>query len=79
MAGDRFVVEAQRQAVGIAIRVPGGFQFFASHPSVSELDGRVFPHAKTIVRRANEIAKFDDPRAKRWASRAASSKSAPSR
>ena len=45
---DRFVVEADRQVVGIAVRVPGGFQFFSSNPDYQGLEGTVFPRARSV-------------------------------
>ena len=45
---DRFVVEANRQVVGIAVRVPGGFQFFCSNPDYRGLEGTVFPRARSV-------------------------------
>ena len=45
---DRFVVESDRRVVGIAVRVPGGFQFFCSNPNFRRLEGTVFPRARSI-------------------------------
>lgn len=52
---DRFVVEADRRIVGIGVRVPGGFQFFASDPDFDGLEGKVFPRARSL---AHEVAQF---------------------
>lgn len=46
---DRFVVEADKKVVGIAIRVPGGFRFVCSDPDFSSMDSRVFPHARALA------------------------------
>ena len=47
---DRFVVESDRRVVGIAVRVPGGYQFFCSNPDFRGLEGTVFPRARSIER-----------------------------
>jgi hypothetical protein len=46
----RFSVEFDRRTVGIAVRVPGGFMFFASSDDFEPLDGRLFPRARAIER-----------------------------
>jgi hypothetical protein len=53
---DHFVVQAEKQVVGIAVRVPGGFRFFTSDPDFKGLETQVFPRAKSIDRLAAEIA-----------------------
>ena len=56
---DRFVVEADRRIVGVAVRSPGGYRFFSSDAAYSGLEGRTFARAKALassvakVRRAN--------------------------
>lgn len=54
---DRFVVEANRRVVGIAVRVAGGYQFFSSNPAYRGLDSQVFPHARTVTHMAQEVAR----------------------
>lgn len=54
---DRFVVEADRRVVGIAVRVKGGFRFFTSDERFRALESRTFPRLKAIVARAAEIAR----------------------
>ncbi len=54
---ERFVVEAERRPVGVAVRVPGGFKFFSSDPDYLEIEGETFPRAKTMARRVAEIAR----------------------
>ncbi|TFI58010.1 hypothetical protein E2493_12510 [Sphingomonas parva] len=54
---DRFVVEADKRVVGVAIRVPGGFKFFASDTAFQEAEARVFPRAKAMARRIADIAR----------------------
>jgi hypothetical protein len=46
---DRFVVEADKKVVGIAIRVRGGFQFVCSDPEFRSLDTRIFPRARGLI------------------------------
>lgn len=45
---DRFVVEADRRIVGIAVKVPGGFQFFCSDENYRSLENQTFPRARVI-------------------------------
>lgn len=54
---DRFVVEAERRVVGIAIRVPGGFRFVASDPDFYAVDRKVFPRARLLVSRVAALAR----------------------
>ena len=54
---DRFVVEADKRVVGIAIRVPGGFRFFHSDPDFRSLDRKLFRRAKGLVSRVVEFAR----------------------
>jgi len=54
---DRFVVEANKKVVGIAVRVKGGFKFFASDAEFQEAEARVFPRAKAMARRIADIAR----------------------
>jgi hypothetical protein len=46
----RFAVEFDRRTVGIAVRVPGGFMFFASSDEFERLDGRLFSRARALER-----------------------------
>lgn len=57
MQSDRFSVEFDRRTVGIAVRVPGGFMFFASNEDFEEIDGRVFPRARAIERQLRKVAR----------------------
>jgi len=52
----RFAVEFDRRTVGIAVRVPGGFMFFASADDFAELDGRLFRRARAIERHLKRVA-----------------------
>jgi hypothetical protein len=53
----RFAVEFDRRTVGIAVRVPGGFMFFASVDEFNELDGRLFRRARAIERQLQKVAR----------------------
>jgi hypothetical protein len=52
----RFAVEFDRRTVGIAVRVPGGFMFYASDDRFNELNGRLFPRARVIERQLKKVA-----------------------
>jgi hypothetical protein len=52
---DRFVVEADRRVVGIAVRAPGGYKFFTSDAGYACLEGRVFARARVL---SNAVAKL---------------------
>lgn len=60
MTSQRFAVEFDHRTVGIAVRVPGGFLFYASDSRFDEMDGRVFRRARAIQR---ELKKGDQ---KKW-------------
>jgi hypothetical protein len=53
----RFAVEFDRRTVGIAVRVPGGFMFYASDDRFRDMDGRVFRRARVIERQLTRVAK----------------------
>jgi hypothetical protein len=53
----RFAVELKRRTVGIAVRLAGGFVFFASDRAFEEMDGRTFARAREIERQLKKIAK----------------------
>ena len=57
MITQRFAVEFDRRTVGIAVRVPGGFMFYASDDRFDEMDGRLFRRARAIERELRRIAK----------------------
>lgn len=46
---DRFLVEFERRAVGVAVRVAGGFRFFASDPQFGGLENRIFPRVRSLM------------------------------
>jgi len=53
----RFSVEFGGRTVGIAVRVAGGFIFYASNDDFEEMDGHLFPRARTIERQLKKVAK----------------------
>ena len=57
MITQRFSVEFNRRTVGIAVRVPGGFMFYASDDRFNEMDGALFPRARAIERRLVKVAR----------------------
>ena len=57
MPSQRFAVEFDRRVVGIAVRVPGGFMFFASDDDFEHLDGELFPRARAIARRLEKVSR----------------------
>lgn len=58
-----FVVEAGRKVVGLAVRVPGGFEFFSSDSDYRALEGKTFRRGRAIVHRAAQLARSLRPRA----------------
>jgi hypothetical protein len=57
MITQRFSVEFNRRTVGIAVRVPGGFIFYASSDAFDEMDGKPFPRARAIERELRRVVK----------------------
>jgi hypothetical protein len=57
MISQRFAVEFDRRTVGIAVRVPGGFMFYASDGRFGQMDGRMFPRARAIERELRKVTK----------------------
>jgi hypothetical protein len=55
MFDDRFLIESDGRAVGVAVRVRGGFMFFSSDPDLKELEAKIFPRAKSIGQRVAEF------------------------
>ena len=56
IVSDRFVVEADRRVVGIAVRAPGGYKFFSSDADYNRFEGQTFARARVL---ANAIAKLN--------------------
>ncbi|MFL6755787.1 MAG: hypothetical protein ACJ8EH_13075 [Sphingomicrobium sp.] len=57
MTTQRFAVEFDHRTVGIAVRVPGGFMFYASSDDFDEMDGRLFRRARAIERELRKVAR----------------------
>lgn len=55
MSTQRYAVEFGNQDVGVAVRVVGGFMFISSDPRFDKLDGKVFPRARALARRLDEM------------------------
>jgi len=55
VTNQRFAVEFDRRTVGIAVRVPGGFMFYASDNRFDELDGKLFRRARAIERELKSV------------------------
>ena len=64
MSMQRFAVELKRRTVGVAVRLAGGFVFYASDKAFQEMDGRTFARAREIERQIRKIARRQewDPR-----------------
>lgn len=54
---DRFLVEAGRKAVGVAVRVRGGFRFFCSDEAYRKLDGLTFARVRTLFGAVGQITR----------------------
>jgi hypothetical protein len=61
MPDDRFVMEVNRRVVGLALKVAGGFRFFASDPKYLSLDSRTFPRVRALAAKIAEVARRRDP------------------
>ena len=56
MSNQRFVVQFDHRTVGVAVRVPGGFMFYASDDRFEEMDGRIFTRARAIERQLKKVS-----------------------
>lgn len=54
---DRFLIEYDRRAVGVAVRVPGGFRFFASDPAFSRIEGKIFARVRLLIAQVNRTGR----------------------
>ena len=61
MITQRFAVEFDRRTVGIAVRFPGGFMFYASDDRFNAMDGRMFRRARSIERQLRKIGRAIPP------------------
>ena len=68
MVSQRFSVEFDRRTFGIAVRVPGGFIFYASDDRFEDVDGRMFPRARAIERELRRVSKQQSRQTGRQAS-----------
>lgn len=66
MTKQRFAVEFDRRTVGVAVRVAGGFAFYASDPRFDEMDGQTFRKARAIERQLKRVAKRRPRRPLQW-------------
>ena len=57
MTMQRFAVEFKRRTVGVAVRLAGGFVFYASDKDFEEMDGQTFAKARAIERQLRQVAK----------------------
>ena len=57
MITQRFAVEFDRRTVGVAVRVPGGFMFYASDDRFDAMDGQLFRRARAIERALSKHAR----------------------
>ena len=55
MTNDGLAIEANGRVVGVAVRVRGGFMFFASDPEFKVLEASIFRDAEMVRRRVAEI------------------------
>ncbi|MFC7499021.1 hypothetical protein ACFQRC_07275 [Enterovirga sp. GCM10030262] len=60
---DRFVVEADRRVVGVAVRSAGGFRFFSSDAAYAGLEGRTFARAKALATSVAKVTRAQRRRA----------------
>ena len=54
---DAFIIETSTITAGIVAAQGQGFRFYASHPSMSSLDGQIFVSPKAAQRAAEELAR----------------------
>ena len=50
----------------VAVRVPGGFAFYASDDRFEEMDGHTFPRARAIERQLKRVARRRPKRPLQW-------------
>lgn len=56
MIKQRFSVEFDRRTVGIAVRISGGFVFYASDQRFERMDGKIFRRARAIERGLRQLS-----------------------
>jgi hypothetical protein len=57
MATQSFAIQFDRDTVGIAVRVPGGFMFHASERDFEEIDGRTFRRLRTVGHEVRRVGR----------------------
>jgi len=57
MTTQSFVIQFDRDTVGIAVRIPGGFMFHASERDFEELDGRTFRRLRAVGRDVRRVGR----------------------
>ena len=57
MITQRFAVEFNRRTVGIAVRMAGGFRFYASDRRFNSMDKQLFPRVRAIERALTKVAR----------------------
>jgi hypothetical protein len=60
---ERFLVEADRKPVGVAVRGAGGFRFFSCDTNYAALEGRTFVRARTLDASVADITRIRRKRA----------------
>ena len=58
MTTQSFVIQFDRDTVGIAVRIPGGFMFHASERDFEELDGRTFRRLRAVGRDVRRVGRL---------------------
>ena len=66
MTTQRFAVEYERRTVGIAVRLAGGFVFYASDRRFDAMNGRTFARARAIERQLRKVAKRQEREQQRF-------------
>jgi len=59
----RFVVENEGRTVGLALRIRGGYRFFASDSRFRPFENRVFPRARALLHAIRQGANPPPPAA----------------
>ena len=54
---ERFVVEADRKVVGVAVRCAGGYRFYASEDGFFQLENRQFASVRALTSAAGRLAR----------------------
>ena len=60
---DSYIIEVSSQAVGIVVRNPDGYRFFAASHRFNPMEGQLFRNAREAERAARRLANGDLTRA----------------